>query len=135
MRRSNHGYILGELATAVFVIGILLAVTTALIVMSNDQVRASHKAFVARQIAVNQLETLKRVPFDELELTAAEGRPLDSELSALLSGELRDFAGAVRVEPFAGDPALKTITVTIRWAEKRRTRELSLSLLRGKRTP
>jgi hypothetical protein len=131
MRRVDRGYMLAELATAVFVIGILLAVSASLTIMSSDQVRASHKAFVARQIASNELETMKLVPFDELETTAAASRPFESSLSA----ELRGFAGTVRVEDFDGDPALKKITVTVRWAEKRRTREISLSLLRGKRTP
>lgn len=131
MRRTNRGYILGELAVAVFVVGVLLAVTSALILMSNDQVRASHKAFVARQIASNRLETMKLASFDELALTDADGQPFESALS----GELRDFVGTVHVEAFAGDPALKNITVTVQWAEKRRTRTLSLSLLRGRRTP
>lgn len=131
MRRNNRGFMLAELATAVVIVGILLAVTGALIIMSSDEIRASHKAFVARQIASNELETMKLVPFDELQLTADDGKAFESPLSA----ELRDFAGTLHVEAFNANPSLKKITVTVRWAEKRRMRELSLSLLRGKRTP
>lgn len=131
MRRTNRGFMLAELATAVVIVGILLAVTGALIIMSSDEIRASHKAFVARQIASNELETMKLVPFDELQLTADDAKAFESPLSA----ELRDFAGTLRVEAFNANPNLKKITVTVRWAEKRRMRELSLSLLRGKRTP
>ena len=129
--QSRNGYIVAELATAVFIIGVLMAVTGSLIFMCSDEMGASHDFLIARQIASNKLETMRSLPFDEIRVTSADGEDFTSPLST----ELRGFAAKVRVEPLDGNAALKKITVTVQWSEKRRTRELSLSVLRGDRTP
>jgi hypothetical protein len=129
--RSRNGYILAELATAVFIISVLMAVTGSFIFMCSDQMGASHDFLIARQIASNKLEMMRSLPFDELRPTDGDGDDFTSPLSAELNG----FVAMVHVEPFDGNAALKKITVTVRWSEKRRTRELSLSVLKGDRTP
>jgi len=131
MIRSRNGFLLAELATAVFLIAALMAVTTSIIFACSDHVRAAHGFFLARQITSNHLETMKHLPFDDLHFSSADGEDFTSPLST----QLKDFAGKVRVEQFNANPGLKRITVTVRWHEKRRTREVSLSVLRGKRTP
>ncbi len=131
MTRSKNGFLLAELATAVFLIAVLMAVTTSIIFACSDHVRAAHNAFLARQITSNHLETLKHLPFDDLHVTSGDGDDFTSPLGT----QLKDFAGTVRVEQFNENEALKQITVTVRWNEKRRTRELSLSVLKAKRTP
>jgi type II secretory pathway pseudopilin PulG len=128
--RSRSGFLLLELVTAVFIIGVILVVTTTIIFACSDHVHSAHSFLVARQIASNQLELLHGLDFDDLHPTSADGREFTSPLGA----QLRGFVGEVRIEPFDGNPALKRITVTVRWNEQQRARGISFSVLRAKRT-
>jgi hypothetical protein len=129
MIRNKHGIVFAELLTAIVLVGGIFTVTATLIVMSAGEVGAANDFLIARQIASSRLETIRARPFDEIRTADAE--PFDSPLG----DQLRGFSGTVRVEPFQGDADLKQITVTVRWQHKQRTRELSLSLLKGRRTP
>ena len=129
--RSRHGFVLAELVTAVVIIAVLMGVTASVILMCSEHVGNAHAFFTARQVASNHLETMTQLSFDDLQLTSDAGDEFESALGA----QLKDFSGNVRVEEFDGNPALKKITVTVQWRGKRRARELSLSVLKGERTP
>lgn len=123
--RSNAGLTLIETTTAfaIAIMGVFGAMQLHLRAM--DTVRTLHQDNLAQQALMNELETLKATPFDQLTPTTA--RKFSSDTAFIEPLHLHETQTTIRA---ADTPGLVQVTATIIWrGEKGRRIERSLTTL------
>jgi hypothetical protein len=103
---------------AIFLFGVVMAAMTGVFVATARSVGDQRLRTIATRLATDRLETLRSLPFDQLE---AEALPPKSPLEMTAQG--RTFVVQTQLAPIdaaSGVPApagqVKQITVTVRWA-------------------
>ena len=113
-RRRRRGYALVELTISM----LLFAAALAIVVQSAGWLAAQRRGAERRERAIleaaNLMERLASRPWDEL--TPDLGRSLS--LSPAAAASLRDGALEVAIAPGRGEPASKSIAITIRWGDR-----------------
>ena len=126
--KGEQGFTVVELLVAMSVFGIVLTAVTGAFISAAQSVGSQRLRTAATRLAVDRLETLRSLPFAELDGQAGEitegahGRtfPVRTEVTSI------DAATGAPAVP-ASSAAVKQITVTVSWTSKGTTREVSYS--------
>ena len=127
-RKGEEGFTVVELLVAMSIFGIVLTAVTGAFISAAQSVGNQRLRTAATRLAVDRLETLRSLPFAELDGQAGEitegahGRtfPVRTEVTAI------DAATGAPAVP-ASPAAVKQITVTVSWTAKGTTRQVSYS--------
>jgi prepilin-type N-terminal cleavage/methylation domain-containing protein len=107
LSRFGHGFTLVEVVVAIFVIGVMIVASTALLRGASAS-RVTLDQGVALSIAQNKIEALRAGGYAAL---PASGSFTDTALGALTSG-----AGTVTIATY--DSTTKRVDVTVSWVGK-----------------
>ena len=107
----KHGFTLLELTCAIFVISVGLFGILHIYLQGIDKMQAINEYETALCALSNEMETLRTVPFDALEL--GDGLPFRSETPGLEHLHLAETLCFIAAEEDGA--ALKRVTVRIRW--------------------
>ena len=117
--RSQRGFSLAELLVALLVLAIVITTTLAMFVERQKRLRQATETILAYQALANETETWRRIAFANL-----DKQPPTFQSDTSLLTPLAPFATIVSVK--AGGPAVKHVTLTIRWNNGQRVASLSL---------
>ena len=124
--KGEEGFTVVELLVAMSVFGIVLTAVAGAFISAAQSVGNQRLRTAATRLAVDRLETLRSLPFADLDGQAGEitegahGRtfPVRTEVTSI------DAATGAPAVP-ASSAAVKQITVTVSWTSKGTTREVS----------
>ena len=127
-RRGEEGFTVVELLVAMSVFGIVLTAVTGAFISSAQSVGSQRLRTAATRLAVDRLETLRSLPFAELDgqageiIEGAHGRtfPVRTDVTSI------DAATGAPAVP-ASAAAVRQITVTVSWTSRGTTRQVSYS--------
>lgn len=127
--RGEEGFSIVELLVAIALFGVVLSAVTGAFISAAESVGNQRLRTAATRVATDRLETLRGLPFAELEAQAGQttkvtpdGRPFPV-LTEVTSIDAATGARVVAPSP----AAVKQITVTVSWTSKGTTREVSYS--------
>lgn len=109
----RSAFTLIEMLLALALLGVFFSVFTALLLAVAHERRDAVRELVALQHAANVLEDLTTRPWSSLD-DAQDGPSLPAEHRPLLP----EFEQQVRIEPAAGQPLARQITVTVSWRQR-----------------
>ena len=112
--RRRGGYAMVELTISTLLIAAALAIVVQSVGWLAAQRRGAERRQRAIQEAANLMERLALRPWDEL--TPELARSLT--LSPATSSALRDGMLDVAIAPGRGEPASKSVAITIRWGDR-----------------
>lgn len=132
-RRRRRGFAMVELTISTLLIAAALAIVVQTVGWLAAQRRGAERRQRATQEAANLMERLAARPWDEL--TPELARSLT--LSPATAATLRDGALDVAIAPGRGEPASKSVAITIRWGDRSGTSAAPVRLVAWvhRRTP
>lgn len=117
-RKSGKGFSLIEVVVSIFVIGVMIVASAALL-GGVPASRLARNQSIALTVAQNQIESLRAAGYAAL---PASGPFSDTELSALSSG-----AGSIAIAAY--DARTKRIDVSVSWEEEAGPQAITLTTL------
>ena len=127
--KGEEGFSIVELLVAISLFGIVLTAVAAAFVSAAESVGNQRLRTAATRIAIDRLETLRSMPFTELDGQAGQATEVTPDGRAFpILTEVTSIDAATGL-PSAPPPPLtvKQITVTVSWTSKGATRDVSYS--------
>jgi hypothetical protein len=145
-RRSQAGFSIAEVVVALGVLASVLISVAGMLVVANRLVRSGRGSSEALALARDLMEEMHSWGYRQTWVglgcdpsmpvcECGDDDPALEPWSAMLQGELRDGSLTVRVEDLDPAGSLETssglrVTVTVRWTQDQRTREVSVQTVR-----
>ncbi len=120
---KSRGFTLIEVLIALLILTIVITTTIAMFVERHKRLKEANETILTYQALSNEAEIWRRIPFWRLDQEVTQAPTFRSDTTILLP--LEAYTTSVRVD--TPRPDVKSVTFTIRWAQ----RKAELSIVRA----
>lgn len=118
--RRQHGFSLAELLMALLILTIVITTAMAAFLERSRRQQQAREIIVAYQALANEAEYWRRIPYGQLE------QELKFRSNTTILNSLGPFNTIVAVVANPSEPAVKNVTLTVRWMEGKRQARLGI---------